>query len=185
MFTIQQPLSLWDWDKALISNYIHIWHVITHPCPNFSGSLAQLTLKLEHEWVIISHRKQWMWLLIHVIIFVGNRGPDIPRRLFAWLLCLYFSPGSISQRACELIIQILKTYILFYLNNNDPMRSQFCTCHDSWAVVTCAMLWSDWIINIIIRARRIVAKFHFWALKSFVKWILTHLYVMLFYASGQ
>ena len=30
-----------------------------------------------------------------------------------------------------------------YLKNNDPIRSQFCTCHDSWAVVTCANLWPD------------------------------------------
>ena len=29
---------------------------------------------------------------------------------------------------------------------NDPIRLQFCTCHDSWAVVACAKLPPDWII---------------------------------------
>ena len=30
-----------------------------------------------------------------------------------------------------------------HFNNNTQIRSQFCTCHDSWAVVTCANLWHD------------------------------------------
>ena len=27
------------------------------------------------------------------------------------------------------------------MKNNVQIRSQFCTCHDSWAVITCAKLW--------------------------------------------
>ena len=40
------------------------------------------------------------------------------------------------------------TKILFALNFNCnvPIWSQFCTCHDSSAVMTCAKLWPDWII---------------------------------------
>ena len=38
------------------------------------------------------------------------------------------------------------------MRKNDKIRSQFCTCHNSWAVVTCAKLSTDWIIKIKIRA---------------------------------
>ena len=41
------------------------------------------------------------------------------------------------------------------MRNNDPIRSQFCTCHDSSAVVACPKLWTDWITRIRIRAKRI------------------------------
>ena len=38
------------------------------------------------------------------------------------------------------------------MKNNNKMRSQFCTCHDSWAVVTCANLWPGWITEIMIKS---------------------------------
>ena len=44
--------------------------------------------------------------------------------------------GTTPRRVYELIIKIL----LKYFDSNDPVRSQFCTCHDSLAVVTCAKL---------------------------------------------
>ena len=37
------------------------------------------------------------------------------------------------------------------------IRSQFCTCHDSWAAVACAKLWPDCMYNIKIR-RKIIHK---------------------------
>ena len=39
------------------------------------------------------------------------------------------------------------------LNDNDQVRSQFCTCHDSSAVVTCANFIPDLIITIIIKIK--------------------------------
>ena len=57
--------------RTWICNYIHITgcrDIITHPCQNFNGGLAKPPLKFRHGWVIISHIKQWMWLLIHVLI---------------------------------------------------------------------------------------------------------------------
>ena len=36
--------------------------------------------------------------------------------------------------------------------NCHPIRPQFCTCHNSWAVVACAKLWPDWILEIKMRA---------------------------------
>ena len=31
--------------------------------------------------------------------------------------------------------------------------SQFWTCHDSWAVMTCPNLWRDWIINLKLKRK--------------------------------
>ena len=45
------------------------------------------------------------------------------------------------------------------MKKDDPFRSQFCTCHDSSAVVTCAILWPGWIITIIIIARKMFTNF--------------------------
>ena len=36
------------------------------------------------------------------------------------------------------------------MKNYNQIRSQFCTCRDSWAVITCAKLWPDWRIKIEI-----------------------------------
>ena len=39
------------------------------------------------------------------------------------------------------------------------IMSQFCTCHDSWAVMTCAEFWHDWIIIFNVRATCIFTRF--------------------------
>ena len=44
-----------------------------------------------------------------------------------------------------------KNTCCFYMKRGDLIRSQFCTCHDSSALVTCAKLGPDWIIWIKIR----------------------------------
>ena len=50
-------------------------------------------------------------------------------------------------------------------------RSQFCTCHDSGAVVRCATLCRNWRILITIEARRIFVRFQLWSQKLSVKWV--------------
>ena len=60
----------------------------------------------------------------------------------------------------------------YYLMNNYPIRSQFCTCHDSWAVVTCANLWPDWVIRIQFESKQIFMKFQLWAHGPFVRCFL-------------
>ena len=78
---------------------------------------------------------------------------------------------TITQMDYELIIQILKKKsCCCYLTNDNSIRPQFCTCHNSSAVVTCANLWPDWIIRIIIIAKRIFTWFLLWAHKPFVNW---------------
>ena len=40
----------------------------------------------------------------------------------------------------------------FNCDFDDSIRSQFCTCHNSWAVVACAKLWTDLIVIFLVRA---------------------------------
>ena len=63
----------------------------------------------------------------------------------------------------------MKIQYSFCVKYNDPITSQFCTCHDSLAVMTCAKLWPDWITQNKIRACNIFIRFHLRAHKPFVK----------------
>ena len=55
--------------RSWINNYIHIklGNVITDPCPNINVSFTKSALKLGHGFVITSHRKLWVWLIIHAL----------------------------------------------------------------------------------------------------------------------
>ena len=55
-------------------------------------------------------------------------------------------------------------------DSNDRISSQFCTCHDSWAVMTCAKLWPDSIIIFQVKATWVLTRFGLWAHVSFVQW---------------
>ena len=46
----------------------------------------------------------------------------------------FFSLQSLSQ----------KFKICFNLNKNDTSKSEFCTCHDNKAVITCTEFWPYW-----------------------------------------
>ena len=48
---------------------------------------------------------------------------------------------------------------------SDLIRSQFYTCHNSWAVVTCAKLWPDQSISFHARATSNFIDFIIWAHK--------------------
>ena len=49
-----------------------------------------------------------------------------------------------------------------------PIRSQFCTFQDSWAVLTCAKLWAVQIIIFQVIAPCIFTRFRLWAHKPSV-----------------
>ena len=61
--------------------------------------------------------------------------------------------------------KFLKTSNYSYITNNDQIRSQFCTCHDSSAVVACAKMRPDWMITIEMRWYRIFTRFQWGAHK--------------------
>ena len=54
-------------------------------------------------------------------------------------------------------------------DSDDPTRSQFCTCHNSWAAVACVELWPGQII-FYIRAIFVFTRFGLWAHILFEKW---------------
>ena len=51
--------------------------------------------------------------------------------------------------------------------------SQFCVCHNRWALVTCANLWRYWIVQVIIIAKTFTT-FTLWPHQCFVNWIPGH-----------
>ena len=48
----------------------------------------------------------------------------------------------------DLIIQISHICVLLLHKNDSQTRTQFCTCHDGWAVVAGINLWPDWTTGI-------------------------------------
>ena len=52
----------------------------------------------------------------------------------------------IIQRPKKVMIEVLRK--IFFVDSNYPIRSRYCTCHDSIAVVACATLWPD-CINVL------------------------------------
>ena len=61
----------------------------------------------------------------------------------------------------------LRIYVALKKKNSHQIRSQICTCHDSSAVMTCANLWLDQIIQINIRMKMISTRFQLWAHEIF------------------
>ena len=65
---------------------------------------------------------------------------------------------GMEQRVDELINEILIKFT-FYFDSKYQIRSQICTCHDSWAVMTSENLWPHWIIRIMIKTKIIFTIF--------------------------
>ena len=75
-----------------------------------------------------------------------------------------------TQRPYEIINYFCRNTSCCHMKYNDQIVSQVYTCHGSWAVMTCANLWPDWMIRTKMRAKRIIWRFHSWARKAFLKW---------------
>ena len=81
------------------------------------------------------HEPVTLWVLLGpVVILVVFIVRTVPRM---------FSMELILQTVFELIIEILRKFMSSNADYNSPVRSQFCTCHDSSAVVACAKLWHE------------------------------------------
>ena len=66
--------------------------------------------------------------------------------------------------------------------SNDPIRSQFCTCHDSLAVMTCAKLQPNWVIVFRLMAIFMFTSFELWAHKPFINGSLFLIYLQILHA---
>ena len=76
--------------------------------------------------------------------------------------------GPVSQRI-EVIALLISENA--YLKKYDPIKSQFCTCPDSGAVVTCAELWPGYIIANWIQITLFSKRLGLWVHRPFVKWV--------------
>ena len=76
----------------------------------------------------------------------------------------YPMAGGFGQIVHELLIEILWKTVYSNFDSHQPISSQFCTCHDSWAVVTWAKLWPDTII--IVCAKIMGFFFKIWIISS-------------------
>ena len=108
--------------------------------------------------------------IAHLIYLHSNKFPSRQPAFSPFALSApWNSQGPVSQRVYELIIQSLKYNFSFYMHNNDQIMSQFCTCHDSSAVVAYANLCHEWAIRIEKRAKQIFTRFLLWAHKTICK----------------
>ena len=76
----------------------------------------------------------------------------------------HFTNGSWAHN-WNLLKDIFNSYF------NITIRWQFCTCHNSRAIVACAKLWPDLIIILQVLATQIFIMFRLWTQKSFMKWV--------------
>ena len=79
-------------------------------------------------------------------------------------LCHHHVPVTHFTEFMSSYLKIYKSSLGFNCNFDDTIRSQICTCHDSWAVVKCTKLWPDYII--IFQERGIWIWFGLWAHNS-------------------
>ena len=90
------------------------------------------------------------------------------RKFYHW----FYECGECDLKSSSLIVYEVITDICFFIFNhhsNDEIMWQICTCHDSWAVITCANLWPDLIIIYHVGAAGIITRFELQAHKPFVK----------------
>ena len=80
----------------------------------------------------------------------------------SWLSSIgyVYWPGIHFAKIYGLIIQcFIMIHLIYVIETDHLINSQFCTCHDSSAVMTCAKLTHDCIIGIQIKTNRIVTRF--------------------------
>ena len=70
-----------------------------------------------------------------------------PLLYYAPIVLTSLSWMPVSPKVYELLSQIFKNQFYSHLKSCNLIRPQFCTCHDSTAVITCAKLW-PYLINI-------------------------------------
>ena len=76
-----------------------------------------------------------------------------------------------TKRFYGLIIEFFANILCYNYDFKYLIRSEFCTWHDSWAVMACAKFCSDRNIMHLARINFVFMKFGLWAHKSFEKWV--------------
>ena len=76
------------------------------------------------------------------------------------------SQDPFHKRFMSTLLQFCEYYLCSCMKDNYEIKSQFCTCHDILAVVTCAKSWPWSGIRFNIRAKRFFYKIQLWTHKS-------------------
>ena len=117
------------------------------------GRKSDFTGRYLTMWLL--HRKLLKW-----VTDVANKGWNISQRLGHNTYCQLHhttwdtfinSLWAYNLKLAKIWIVLLWKVIIW----------SGCTCHDDWAVVTCVQQWSDWIIRIIIKAKRFLEYFNY------------------------
>ena len=70
-FMLKKHIAPWVICSNLHKECLHLWDLFFgHRCLYFNCGLVTPQLMLGHGWLIISHIKQWVWLLIHAIFWL-------------------------------------------------------------------------------------------------------------------
>ena len=74
------------------------------------------------------------------------------------------SLGFVSLMLLRAHYKNIMKLFLCNLNSDDPTSSQFCTGHDSQAVMTCAKLWTGWIVRLSSKSKMYL--YEIWIMSS-------------------
>ena len=145
------------------------WIFSIRPLPKFNQWWPVMTIEtiFIESLIAIERKYTWKCCLQYNSIFCSGCNVSWTQSCISMLHWL-MNQGQISLWVYELIIQISKFICRSDMKNYDPIMLQFCTCHISWADVTCAKLWHDWIIRIKIKAKRNFTRFQLWSHKFLV-----------------
>ena len=129
-------------------------------------------------WYFLHHK--WGYDTMSCWHLIGERSRD--RGAFhiitAWWLSgvtsvIHFTNSLwIHNRFCNMCVTLM-------WENDGQIRSQFCTCHDSSAVVACAKLLSDWIIRIEITTNNFSQDFNYELINHLWNWLQLSIQVRL------
>ena len=85
--------------------------------------------------------------------------------LYSAFVLLQWDQGVFWQTNHALWIPIFWIVCYSCVNDDEQIMRKFCTCHNSFAVMTCAKLLPDWVIRIEIWPISIHTRFLLWAHK--------------------
>ena len=94
-------------------------------------------------WILCTEQSQQVykpsWPVMATLIQLDHNSSD------CWLYSGW-DQILMSRMVNGLMIKISGKKIKQNFDSNDTISTQFCTCHDSLAIMACAKLWNDWII---------------------------------------
>ena len=128
------------------SHYLHqCWLIISKalwhsPVGNLTGNAPDICLWYEFDDYLLkstipSLRGHWVkdWSCLHFYYWPNLLMSFWCHQTQIWKMVSWF-------KYCKIIP-------CSHMKNDDLIRSQMCTYHDSWAVMACANLWTNWIFK--------------------------------------